>query len=238
MVQPTTMKLRHVAVWLTFVIGSSEAFHFLHRANTTLEVFNDVSKRNVPPPIPPRPAPRPPKEPYVELYESADDDAWSMAKCKGGNALRAMKGSDRDAGQVFNPLRNSAASTFENSNFDDAEKWGWSYSEKVPAGNFKDWGIDNVLRDLSLSDKCAGWGGYLDCLIFVHGFKQSADGKWEHDPAPYDVDGKTYRRSGAHYGIAFDASKGGKVKHSLEVVSTPDSLVLDCLRIQAWRYSK
>jgi hypothetical protein len=144
MVQPTTMKLRHVAVWLTFVIGSSKAFHFLHRANTTLEVFNDVSKRNVPPPIPPRPAPRPPKEPYVELYESADDDAWSMAKCKGGNALRAMKGSDRDAGQVFNPLRNSAASTFENSNFDDAEKWGWSYSEKVPAGNFKDWGIDNT----------------------------------------------------------------------------------------------
>ncbi|KAF3053165.1 hypothetical protein E8E11_011261 [Didymella keratinophila] len=202
------MKINSVAVWLTFVVGSSQAFCFLHRANTTLEAFDEVSKRDVPPPIPPRPAPRPPKKPYLSLYDSADDDAWSKAKCKGGNFVRAMKGSDREAGQVFNPPRDSAASEYENYDFDFAEKWGWRYSEKIPAGNLKDWGIDNVLRDLSLSDKCAGWGGYLDCLTFVHGSKQLADGKWKHDPAPYDVDGKTYRRSGAHYGIAFDASKG------------------------------
>ncbi|KAF3040968.1 hypothetical protein E8E12_009025 [Didymella heteroderae] len=199
------MKINNVAAWLAFIFDSSRAFRISHRGHTTLEAF---SKRDLPPPIPPRPAPRPPKEPYLALYDNANDDSWETAKCKGANFMRAMRGSDRIAGQVFNPPRDSAASEYENLDFDTAEKWGWGYSEKIPAGNFKDWGIDDVLRDLTLSDKCAGWGGSLDCLTFVHGFKQLADGKWEHDPAPYDVDGKTYRRSGAHYGMAFDASQG------------------------------
>lgn len=93
---------------------------------------------------------------------------------------------------------------------DAAEKWGWGYSEKIPAGDSKDWGMDHVLRDLGLSDKCHGWGGWMDCLTFVHGFKQLEDGSWDLDPSTYDVEGKTYRRSGAHYGIALDAQKRGR----------------------------
>jgi hypothetical protein len=203
MVQPATMKIGNVAALLIVVFATSQALQI----NST--DVDEISKRDLPPPIPPRPATRPPKVPYLPLYDNANDDAWEKSKCKGANFLRAMRGSDREAGQVFNPPRDSAASEYENLDFDAAEKWGWGYSEKIPAGDFKDWGIDHVLRDLTLSDKCAGWGGYTDCLTFVHGFKQLADGSWDHDPAPYDVDGRTYRKSGAHYGIAFDAAKGG-----------------------------
>jgi hypothetical protein len=215
-IQPASMKINNIAAWVTLIVSSSQALRISHHANTTLEAFDKVSKHNLPPPVPPRPAPRPPKEPYLGLYDNADDDAWNKAKCKGANFVRAMRGSDRDAGQVFSPPRDSAASEFENSSFDFAEKWGWSYSETIPAVDFKDWGVNNVLRDLTLSDKCAGWGGYLDCLTFVHGLNQLADGKREHDPAPYDVDGKTYRTSGAHYRIAFDASKGGQYTEYLQ----------------------
>lgn len=206
------MKIKNVSVWLTFIVGSSQAFRVLHGVNTTLTMFNDVSKRNIHPPVPPRPAPRQPKEPYLALDDNAEDEAWNKAKCKGANFVRAMRGSDRDAGQMFNPPRDSAASEHEKSDFDAAEKWGWGFSEAISAGDFKDWGIDNVLRDLTVSDKCAGWGGFMDCLTFVHGFKQLADGSWNQDPTPYYVDGKIYRRSGAHYSIAFDAAKGGKYR--------------------------
>lgn len=66
-----------IAVWLTCVVGSSQAFRISHlaNANTSLEAINTISKRDLPPPIPPRPAPRPPKEPYLALYDSADDEA-------------------------------------------------------------------------------------------------------------------------------------------------------------------
>lgn len=68
----------------------------------------------LPPPVPLRPAPKPPGEPYLSLYASASDDAWEKAKCKGANFVRAMRGSDREAGQVFQPPRDSAAAAFEN----------------------------------------------------------------------------------------------------------------------------
>src|SRR5690242_10819342 len=80
------------------------------------------------------------------------------------------------------------------------------------AGDFRLWGIDHVLRDLGMSDKCYGWGGWLDCVIFLHGFKEDEEGDWEPDDSPYVVDGRTYRRSGAHYGIAFDSQRGGQCK--------------------------
>ncbi|KAF1924504.1 uncharacterized protein M421DRAFT_8806 [Didymella exigua CBS 183.55] len=155
--------------------------------------------------VPPRPAPKPPKEPHLPLFNNANDDAWYKAKCKGASFVRAMRGSDRDAGQVFKPTRDPAAPEFEDLDFDTAEKWGWGYSEKIASGDFRDWGIDHVLRELGLSDKCNGRGGNMDYLNFVHGFEQLEDGSWDLDPTPYDVDGGMYRRLCAHYGIAFDA---------------------------------
>lgn len=111
------MKIKNVAVLLTFIVGTSQALQI----NDTAVAFS-VDKittfaDGLPPPVPPRPAPKPPKEPYLSLYDNANDDAWEKAKCKGANFVRAMRGSDRDAGQVFKPPRDSAASEFENLDF-------------------------------------------------------------------------------------------------------------------------
>lgn len=113
------MKIDKVAVLLTFIIGTSQALRISdHNANYTAAIdkvttFSD----DLPPPVPPRPAPKPPKEPYLSLYDNANDNAWEKAKCKGANFVRAMRGSDREAGQVFKPPRDSAASEFENLDF-------------------------------------------------------------------------------------------------------------------------
>jgi hypothetical protein len=93
---------------------------------------------------------------------------------------------------------------------DAAEKWGWGHSEKMLHGDFKLWGIDQTLRDLGSSDKCWGWGGSVDCLTFVHGYKYNEDGNFVVDGSTYNVDGRTYRRSGAHYGIGFEPQKGSQ----------------------------
>lgn len=90
-------------------------------ANLTLPLTAfDASKKPVtvttgglPPPIPPRPAPKPPSQILLSLFASASDDVWEKAKCKGANFVRAMRGTDAQAGSVFNPPRQFAAAEFE-----------------------------------------------------------------------------------------------------------------------------
>lgn len=63
----------------------------------------------------------------------------------------------------------------------------------------------------------------MDCITFTHGFKQGDDGDWEADPSIYEVDGKWYRRSGAHYSLAFDFEKGGQYVHDKAVLECPNT---------------
>lgn len=203
------MKVKSIRLWLTVMIGAGQSLQLLNPTNSTATLAS-INKRGVPPAIPTRPAPTPPPTKSLRLSENPNDAAWEKAKCKGANFLRAMRGSDREAGQAFTPARDSAASEYEALDFDAAEKWGWTYSERPPAGDFRDWGMERVLADLGVSDMCHGWGGSIDCITFVHGLTQSEDGSWEYDAEPYVVDGKTYRRSGAHYSVAFDAPNGGQ----------------------------
>lgn len=79
---------------------------------TTNDVAAGAADR-LPPPVPARPALSPPGEPYLPLYASASDEVWDKAKCKGTNFVRAMRGSDKEAGSVFSPPRESAAGEFE-----------------------------------------------------------------------------------------------------------------------------
>jgi hypothetical protein len=44
----------------------------------------------------------------------AADDLWQKALCKGTNLVKGMSGSDNEAGQIFNPPRDSAKSEFNN----------------------------------------------------------------------------------------------------------------------------
>ncbi|KAJ4991638.1 hypothetical protein SVAN01_02753 [Stagonosporopsis vannaccii] len=183
------MKINHTGVLLAALVGTRHALRITDpTANATAGVFGIENSAAAfasesAPPLPPRPTPKS-SEPYLPLFLSANDEVWDKAKCKGANFVRAMCGSDRDAGQVFKPPRDSAASQWENLDFNAAE------------------------RDLGMSDKCYGWGGWIDCVIFLHGFKQDEQGDWEPDDSPYVVDGRTYRRSGAHYGLAFDSLRG------------------------------
>ncbi|KAJ8117173.1 hypothetical protein OPT61_g1559 [Boeremia exigua] len=202
------MRFSFAGALLAVVVGSGQALrisdHVAHltAASVVLDGGNiTFTSRSappipprpaIPPPVPPRPTPRPPNGPYLSLFDNANDIIWENAKCKGTNFIRAMRSSDRDAGRIFKPPRDSAASEFEHLDFDAAEKWGWDFTDKKIAGDFKAWGLDHVLRDLGLSDKCYGWGGSLDCITFLHGLNQDEDGDWVPDDSTYIVDGQTY----------------------------------------------
>lgn len=69
-----------------------------HTKNDTIAVAG------VPPPVPPRPAPRPPFGESLALGPSASDAVWDKAVCKGANFVRAMRGTDAEAGNLFSPL--------------------------------------------------------------------------------------------------------------------------------------
>lgn len=64
----------------------------------------------------PKPVPdlfsKDPQPTFLDLYPSAADGEWDSAKCKGANFVGAMKGSDSEAGKVFNPPRDSAAGLY------------------------------------------------------------------------------------------------------------------------------
>lgn len=71
---------------------------------------------DIPPPEsdkPPPDTPKEPFEPYLPLYPSASDEVWEKARCKGQSFVRACRGTDREAGQLFRPPRNTAASEFD-----------------------------------------------------------------------------------------------------------------------------
>lgn len=170
-----------------------------------------------PPPVPPRPAPKPPKgELNLPLYASASDAVWEKAECKGGNFVKAMHISDREAGQLFSPPRDTASNEWENLGWEDAAKWGWDIpdseeDEILHEGDFKRWGMDRTFRELGLSDKCRDEGGLIECVTFLHGWEgYNPDGTQDIKDSHYDVDGKTYRLTGAHYGFGFDLQQGGE----------------------------
>jgi hypothetical protein len=85
---------------------------------------------------------------------------------------------------------------------------GLGYSSRS-ARSFKQWSVDRALGDLSVSDKCDDQGGSIQCLTFVRGFEGcDQDGNESVNDQTYDADGKTYRKTGAHYGLAFEPQGG------------------------------
>lgn len=62
--------------------------------------------------VPPKPWPEQ-EGGFLNLYEDALDAEWEKAKCKGANFVRAMRGTDNEAGQIFDPPRDKAAGAFD-----------------------------------------------------------------------------------------------------------------------------
>ncbi|KAF2792529.1 hypothetical protein K505DRAFT_211929, partial [Melanomma pulvis-pyrius CBS 109.77] len=125
----------------------------------------------------------------------ASDKEWDDATCKGLKLRDSMLGSDRTAGQLFNPPKQSAQSTFSN----EIDKFEYESYNPIMLdpnyGNFDGfWGIGHALRFLSVSDKPSIQGGRNILLFLRHGtFEEDEHGN--PDEPPYIVDGKTYRVS-------------------------------------------
>lgn len=82
---------------------------------TGFNAVQDVTTlaHELPPALPQHPVLRVFGESFLPLGPSAHDDAWERVKCKGANFVRAMRGSDREAGTLFSPPLDSAASQFD-----------------------------------------------------------------------------------------------------------------------------
>lgn len=118
---------------------------------------------------PPDDSPPPPATvPDVSLPPSAGDDMWENCRCKGENFLKAMRGSDKEAGSLFRPSCDTAASEF--STTADLRKWGWTNSRvEGPALDFKNWGVDDTLRSLGSSGVARKLGGTILVVAWDHG---------------------------------------------------------------------
>ncbi len=76
----------------------------------------------------------------------------------------------------------------------------------------KYYGIDHVLRDMGVSDKLIDAGGDIQLVSFRHGMSKLLDnGDWQAvGEQRYEVNGKSYRYTGAWYNFAMDEVNGGK----------------------------
>lgn len=181
---------------------------------------------DLPPPAPQRPAPSPPEEPVLSLDASASDDQWEKARCKGANFVRAMRGSDQEAGQIFQPPQDTAASDVEFGKIpkhplfltlrltchvaEDFEDWGWELDYDLFNTNFEHWGVDRIFRELGISDKDSERGGTIHCVTLNHGYDFNSDNEEVDWDETYVYDWTKYRKTGAHYGFGIDPHSGGE----------------------------
>ncbi|KAJ8107616.1 hypothetical protein OPT61_g8743 [Boeremia exigua] len=189
-------------------IRLSNTLRNVKSASTAFAKYNSTSlfPRADPPPPPSEPPPSPPW-PILELADSASDAVWEKALCKGSNFLRAMHGTDAEAGQLFNPPRSSAASPV--TDIEDTEKWGWETRFDLLNEDFTDWGMDDILDDLGLSSNSDVYGGSIQCTVLSHGYDVDSDGEEStYDFDEYMVDGRMYRKTGAHYGFGIQPKQG------------------------------
>lgn len=126
------------------------------------------------------------------LPSSAGDSVWENAANHGCRLVDAMRVSDYEAGQLYNPPKTSAQSSLMS--YDDFTGWGWNANE-VDGNNFTDidsgqkqpdpgWGIGIALRGLGVSDKIKAQGGKNLVFDAIHGKEPFTKG--------YTKDGKTY----------------------------------------------
>ena len=72
------------------------------------------------------------------------------------------------------------------------------------------WGVDQVLRDMGASDATDIEGGDITLVSFVHGMPRRANDEWIYiDMQSYDINGRRYRYTGAHYDFGMDSENGG-----------------------------
>ena len=75
----------------------------------------------------------------------------------------------------------------------------------------RQWGVDQVLQDIGASNELEDEGGDICLVSFAHGIPKAEGDEWVTiDQQSYEVDGKVYRYTGAHYTFGLEEVDGGK----------------------------
>ncbi|KAJ8115284.1 hypothetical protein OPT61_g3034 [Boeremia exigua] len=150
-----------------------------------------------------------------------DDAGWSNLLCKGENLVKAMHGSNKDAGALFKPPTDSAESKW--TSMEDLKTWHWQEKridpeEENESEYWSELGFDHVLKDLGLPNLSNDDPTKGIKTIFV-----SHDGYSLSTPdETYKVGDKTYRTTGAFYKFGIETTTGtifGLDRYSPEAAS-------------------
>ncbi|KAF2021620.1 hypothetical protein BU24DRAFT_488006 [Aaosphaeria arxii CBS 175.79] len=151
---------------------------------------------------------------WPQNWESAaNDEFWTLAVCKGDMLGAGMFADPENAGVLFTPPRLSSQSVF--SSFPaEFVKWGWDVQEIVGEEcNFEyQWGIREALRGMGSSGVPHNSnGGSVWCYKVRHYRPEDAydeEGDFDINDQTYQVDGRTYRMTGANFILAMDPTQG------------------------------
>ncbi|EDU40786.1 conserved hypothetical protein [Pyrenophora tritici-repentis Pt-1C-BFP] len=155
-----------------------------------------------PPPPPPRPPPLPSRP------EPASNQLWYKCLDKGCIFNWAMRTDDRAVGPFYKPARDTAASPYQSQ--DDLRKWYWfPYPQDKINEKYDDfygtWGIGYALDELGLSAYRSTYEGgenYVYVIDHENPARDDVDHQW------YQIDGKSYRATGASYGFSINSAQG------------------------------
>jgi hypothetical protein len=128
------------------------------------------------------------------LPRPAGDALWNGCRIKGCNLLEGMVSSDKQAGQLLNPPRDSAQSPFRDFPREIAE-WGYQYWDVEAQGSehaqLKDyWGVEDALKGLGVSTTTKGKAGHNELVYYTH-FDPTAEdenGRIPLSQQTYEVD--------------------------------------------------
>ncbi|KAF2728424.1 hypothetical protein EJ04DRAFT_569550 [Polyplosphaeria fusca] len=146
--------------------------------------------------------------PKPDPKEELSKEDWDKQVCKGGLLLDMMgKSNDDEAGKLFNPPREHAASDFQDFP-NDFKKWGYSFVDQTQElkKNLAHDDLDKVFKDLGVSHQEDQWVGTR--VWHVTDPDAAEKDKDNIDHQTYVVDGKTYRSSGADYSFAVNPNDG------------------------------
>ncbi|KAH7093465.1 hypothetical protein FB567DRAFT_609962 [Paraphoma chrysanthemicola] len=163
---------------------------------------------------PPKPAPRPPPPLPVPARpepatQPASDALWDKSGAKGCTLGGAMQATDREAGALYMPVRDTAKSAFTQTS--DLLKWYWyPFPRERLSESFHDlyqtWGIGWALHDLGISTYTDDYEGGKNIMVNIG--HENFDIDLPVDEQWYGVGQRLYRATGASYTFTVNPEEG------------------------------
>lgn len=153
------------------------------------------------------------------LPPPASDALWNKCLCKGGALVAGMSGSDRAAGQLMTPARDSVQSRFVNFPY-EFQRWFYHLvdieNSGPGVGDLDEWGVGKALRALKVNDKLKSEGGKNAVYSAQHWDPKMEDEEGDRVPMDlqtYEVDGDERPVTGARFDWAMNVDEGGMLKN-------------------------